>query len=162
MEFGGIPRALHLAAPGVTSSAHMTHRAHSGPSSQHSAARPRVLDLPLPPQTCSHMLTACLAQEQQIKVKIPDFPRLLVTFQVSIAVEEVANLCLVGIKQPPFNSSMGQEFRQDTVWVTYLCSVRLGPSWETGMAEAGILCSLLHSPAWCPGWDDSRAGLIWN
>ena len=114
---GASPKpSIHM-YQGVTSLTHMSLRAHSGPSCQHSVCKaPCVCPTPHPPQTCSCVLTACLVQERATGVKIPDFLGLLITFQVSIAVED-SQPVLNGIKQPPFNSSMGQEFRQDTVWV---------------------------------------------
>lgn len=126
MEFGGIPRALHSRLPGSHQlSPHDTQGSLRAVVSafrlQGPVCWPRATSSPDLFSHVDHMPCPRTATE----VKIPDFLRLLVTFQVSIAVED-SQPVLSGMKQPPFNSSMGQEFRQDTVWVTYLCSVRLG------------------------------------
>ena len=143
MEFGGIPRTLHSHLPGCYQfNSHVTQGSLL-------FARHRVFaPVPLPPQTCSHMLTTCLAQERAAGVKIPDFLGLLITFQVSIAVEHSQPM-LSGIKQPPFNTSMGQESRQDTGWVTYLCSVMSGA--PAGRLERLRLESSAASSTHLPG-----------
>lgn len=57
--------------------------------------------------------TACLAQVKASKVKIPGFLGLLILVQFPIYVEQ-RTPTLSGNKQPPFNTFVGQEFRQGT------------------------------------------------